>query len=189
MSDLASAFTELRARESIRQLMLLYCRAVDRRDFAMLRTLYHEDATDDHGGMFNGPALEFIDRLPQIMASIQLTMHHVTNHLIAVHPGCARAEGEVGIIAYHRVETPAGPQDAIVGGRYLDRYECRDGLHWKFSARKIVLDWNRIGPSLCDFDHPTAQGVARGGADDDPSYALLPLIAALHGDHTGMDSA
>ncbi len=181
MSDLQTTVAALQAKESIRQLMLLYCRAVDRRDFALLRSLYHEDATDDHGAMFNGSAMEFIDRLPEIMAAIQLTTHHVTNHLIALDSAGERAEGEVNIIAYHRVETPEGPQDAIIGGRYLDHYECRDGRHWKFSARKIVLDWNRISPSLCDFDHPTAQGVPRGAAADDPSYTLLTSIAALHG--------
>ncbi len=183
----AAALAALIAKDRIRQLALLYCRASDRRDFDLMRSLYHEDATDDHGGMFKGPAMEFIDRLPQIMADIELTTHHITNHLIALHPDGVRAEGELNIIAYHRVQTPDGPQDAIIGGRYLDHYECRDGSCWKFAARKIVLDWNRIGPSLCDFDHPTAQGVARCGAADDPSYALLPLMASLNGNTPGID--
>ena len=56
-------------REAIRTLVYAYCRAVDRRDFDWLRTLYHPDAIDDHTPYFNGPASEFIDRLPEGMAT------------------------------------------------------------------------------------------------------------------------
>ena len=40
---------ELIARQEITDVLHRYCRAVDRRDPDLLRSVYHPDATDDHG--------------------------------------------------------------------------------------------------------------------------------------------
>ena len=41
-------------RQALTELVALYCRAVDRRDFALLEQLYHPEAVHDHGGLFRG---------------------------------------------------------------------------------------------------------------------------------------
>src|SRR3546814_4212934 len=51
-----------------------------------------------------------------------------------------RAEGEIYLIAMHQVKTNEGLFDVLIGGRYFDKYEKRDGV-WKFSHRSIVADW------------------------------------------------
>lgn len=47
----------------LRKLVHSYCRTVDRVDFAQLRSLYHEDALDDHGAFSVGSADSFISKL------------------------------------------------------------------------------------------------------------------------------
>ena len=165
---------ELLDREAIRELVHAYCRAVDRRDFAWLRTLYHPDAIDDHTPYFNGPASEFIDQLPQIMAVNRVTSHQVTNLLVALDGD--RAEGEVGVLAYHLMDTEQGPVDFLVGGRYLDHY-VRSGRGWQFMRRKIVLDWSERKPSGFDPAVARSHGAVLGEAGAaDPSYGYFRLF-------------
>ena len=165
---------ELLDREAIRELVHAYCRAVDRRDFAWLRTLYHPDAIDDHTPYFNGPASEFIDQLPQIMAVNRVTSHQVTNLLVALDGD--RAEGEVGVLAYHLMDTEQGLVDFLVGGRYLDHY-VRSGTGWQFMRRKIVLDWSERKPSGFAPAVARSHGAVLGEAGAaDPSYGYFRLF-------------
>jgi hypothetical protein len=76
--------------------------------------------------------------------------------------------------------TLAGPGrdiDVVVGGRYLDKYEKRDGT-WRFSERTIVTDWaTKNDPSTMDMSHPITKDTPRGslGADD-PSHQFFSLL-------------
>ena len=71
---------------AIRDLVMRYCRGCDRRDFALVRALYHDDAIDDHGSMFKGNPDDFVAWLPQAMAPWELTIHSISNSLIVVDP-------------------------------------------------------------------------------------------------------
>lgn len=46
MSEVDSKIQEILDKESIRDLVHIYCRAADRHDHELMRTLYHEDAHD-----------------------------------------------------------------------------------------------------------------------------------------------
>ena len=169
-----ASLQELFDREAIRELLFLYCRAVDRRDFALLATLCHDEAIDDHTPYFCGPARDFLAALPGIMAANRITSHQITNTLIALDGD--RAEGEIHTLAYHLMDTDAGPVDILVGGRYLDRY-VRHGGRWLFMYRKIVLDWSAREPSRFDLDAARAAGAVLGASGaDDPSYAYFRLF-------------
>ena len=173
-ADMATSLQRLIDRQQIQDLVLAYSRAVDRRDFDLLKTLYHEDATDDHGGLFCGPAADYVAWLPGAMAAAPITQHFVGNMLITIDGD--RGEGEIYCQAYHLLETPDGPVDLITAGRYLDKYEKRDGV-WRFAHRKIVQDWTHTGPSTCDLNSPFTPGVPSGGHfPEDPSYALRPSL-------------
>jgi hypothetical protein len=61
----------------------------------------------------------------------------------------------------------------MVGGRYLDMYEKRDGT-WKFSQRMIVTDWAHVNdPSSVDLSHPITKDTPRGAPDALASHRHL----------------
>jgi len=73
------ALQELIDKDEIRELVLLYSRGVDRKDIALLRDLYTEDATDTHGDTFDGPAPAYCDFLEQSLPYMPYGGHHVCN--------------------------------------------------------------------------------------------------------------
>ena len=159
---------------TLHELVLTYCRAVDRRDYALLATLYHEDAIDDHGGMFCGSAKDYIAWLPSMVQHFELTRHDITNALFAVDGN--DANGELYTIAYHRTHAPKA-REIIIGGRYVDRYQKRNGV-WRFLYRSLVFDWKETRAAEASSDDvDVSDGVAHGRPDgEDPSYQRLPLF-------------
>ena len=83
-------------KHDITELLYAYCNAADRHDHVKMRSLYHEDAIDDHGSFFKGPAMEFIDKLPEIQAPMEILHHNITSINIALDGDYA--EGEVYMI-------------------------------------------------------------------------------------------
>ena len=161
-------------KQALAELVHTYCRACDRRDFALLRTLYHDDAIDDHGTMFRGSADEFLAWLPSVMANFEATVHSITNTLFIVRGD--EAQGELYTHAYHRTPVPDA-REIIIGGRYLDRYARRAGS-WKFLHRSLALDWVRVEAVDASAYREFAAGAPPGRIDaGDPSYLALPFFA------------
>jgi hypothetical protein len=110
------------AAEAIRQAVLRYCRGVDRLDGELMRSAYHDDATDDHG-VFVGSAADLCRRVADD----------------------SHATGEVYNITYLLRAAGGGRQLDTWWGRYLDRYECREG-RWAIVHRVCVHEWTRTEP-------------------------------------------
>ncbi|MEH6583456.1 MAG: nuclear transport factor 2 family protein [Halioglobus sp.] len=162
-------------KQEITELVHSYCNAADRHDHEKMRSLYHPDAIDDHGSFFKGLAMDFIDKLPEIQAPMEILHHNVTTLNIALDGD--RAEGEVYILAFHKVKTDGDSMDMLIGGRYFDKYEKRDGV-WKFSHRAVVADWaHSHHPSLVNLDNPMIEGshIGKPGPSD-PSYDFFELF-------------
>ncbi|MEV0830141.1 nuclear transport factor 2 family protein [Nonomuraea rubra] len=174
-ADRERRLDEFLDKQAIRELVHAYANAADRRDQDKMRALYHDDAIDEHGPFSQGSAMEFIDRLPEIQAGMRILQHHVTTMNVKLDGD--RAEGEVYVIAFHQVDDGGKGVDVLVNGRYLDKYEKRDGV-WKFAHRAIVADWVYVTePSAVDLAHPFAAGahVGRSGQDDH-SYRFFELL-------------
>ncbi|MEW9855457.1 nuclear transport factor 2 family protein [Novosphingobium sp. M1R2S20] len=148
-------------KEAIRQLVLLYSRAVDRKDVELLRDLYTEDATDSHGDSYDGPAKGYCDFIEQSLPYMPYSGHHVCNHLISVEGD--EGNGEVYALAYHLIPNRDGSQEEdFMAVRYIDNYRrCSDG-RWRFSKRVVTYDFKIRRP----FDG----GGTLGQGPADPSY-------------------
>jgi len=166
---------DLLDRVALHDLVMRYCRGCDRRDFALVRSLYHDDAIDGHGAMFKGGPDAFVAWLAEVTAHWSLTRHVVGNSLFVIDGD--HAEGEHYVEAWHRTHGPQ-PQLFIALGRYLDKYERRGGV-WKFSYRSLVFDHGHIvavdGESLERMGKDAPHGTADRG---DPSFTY-PLLAGL----------
>ena len=64
--SLETAVLELLDKQAIYELINAYFNASDRRDYAKMKGLYHDDAIDEHGSFFQGLASDFIEQLPEI---------------------------------------------------------------------------------------------------------------------------
>jgi SnoaL-like protein len=99
-------------------------------------------------------------------------MHFVGNQLVEVDGDVARAESYC--VAYHRraasADEPAS--DLIIGLRYCDRLERRDG-EWRIADRVCAMDWSRIDPVTAEWVFPPE--AVRGRRDhQDPAYWTSP---------------
>jgi hypothetical protein len=165
---------EIIARDSLSRLVTAYSRATDRRDFALLRSLYHDDALERHGDMFEGGADAYVAFVRETISAYEATAHYVANMSFAIDGD--EAEGEIYKINYHRTRSPDA-REVITGSRSLDRYLRRNG-EWRFIFRSITLDWARTQPvdpkAYADFAAGSPPG--RAGPDD-LSYLLLKRFA------------
>ena len=172
------ALQEMLDEHALRKLVHGYCRAVDRGDLETLRGLYHHGADDRHGAFSSGSVDDFVRRLAASRPHLRSTQHHVTTANFAISGDVA--EGEIYSIATHTFATKRGETEVIVGGRYLDRYEKRDGT-WKFLERTIVTDWAHVHePSSVDLSHPIVRDSPKGTlGPDDPSYQFFSLLGKV----------
>ena len=123
-------------REAITALIHAYCRAVDRKDVAACRELYHPDAMDDHGSYYQGDAAGYLDKLPELMAPVVMMQHHITTVNIKLDGDYA--ESEAYGLAIHQMQTAAGFEDLLVargfstnssGGKAVGKF-CTAATAW-----------------------------------------------------------
>jgi len=171
---------ELAARDCLWRLVNTYSRAVDRRDFTLLRSLYADDALEEHGAMFTGSSDDYVAWVAGALANWSATAHYVTNALFEVKGDYA--EGEIYKVSYHR--TLDGDDEIITGSRSLDRFVRRDG-EWRFLGRCVTLDWAQKRPvnRAAYESFAAASPPGRPGADD-LSYRRLELFARAEGSST-----
>jgi hypothetical protein len=163
MSFDQNALAALFAKEEIRELALLYSRGVDRKDGALLRTLYARGATDTHGDTFDGNAEDYVQFLERAFPYMRYSGHHICNHLVSVDGD--RGEGEVYALAYHVIpDGKGGWLEDLMCVRYLDHY-CREDGRWRFAKRVVTYDQRSRRPI------PPAELSAV--PESDPSFGVL----------------
>jgi len=131
---------ELRAflqREKIRKCLARLARGEDRRDAALIRSAYWPDSRSDYG-VFSGNFDEYLAWVVPGADAIPCTQHVLGQSYIELDGDTARVETQV--VSYHRVDMGAEHRDTCIGGRYLDRFEHRDG-EWRIAERTMLYDW------------------------------------------------
>ena len=159
-----SSLQELLDCENIRACLARYCKGVDRTDEDLVRSAYWPDV-DAQQLDFRGDAEAFLAwSFPSVRAMDFIT-HQIGNMLIDLHGDSADVQTQ--FTSYRRVERGGVRLGTLGGGRYLDRFERRDGL-WKIAKRRVVVDWSHdlgeANPNL-----PMAGAVKRW--PEDVSYA------------------
>jgi len=139
-------------RIEIQDALLRWCRAVDRLDLDGIRGVFHEDATDNHGQLFDVDGL--VAWVRERHKTISVSMHRISNILIEfAGPDLALVESYANVYQCY----PPGGQAALaqltgegegnldVGkvllapGRYVDRFERRKE-RWKIAARTVIFE-------------------------------------------------
>ncbi len=69
MTDLPAAVQALIDKNDITELLTRYMRSIDRGDIATLRACYAPDATEEHGGIYSGPAQGYIDTIERALTN------------------------------------------------------------------------------------------------------------------------
>lgn len=160
-------------RQAIHDVVLTYCRGIDRLDRGLVASCFHEDAVDTHGS-FEGTADEFIEWAFKLLDRYDATMHLVANHLATIDGMTAIAE-TYGV-AYHRSSNPDPRRNLTVGFRYLDRFERRQNGPWRIARRIATTEWVTAPTSGSEWPIPTTSAVGQRN-DSDPLYLLLSQLA------------
>lgn len=173
-------------KDAIRDVMLRYCRSVDRRDWEEMRGSFFADCHDDHAD-FSGPRDAFVAWLRERhdAQGFLHSTHMLSNCLIEF------ASSDVAVVETYftaRLELApdaGGHREMLEGGnkaecvsnlkvevlgRYVDRFEKRGG-EWRIARRHTVFDATDSWPV------PTGERRKPGWvlgmrSKDDPLYAV-----------------
>jgi hypothetical protein len=166
------ALRRLLDKQEITEVLYRWARASDRQDLDLLSTVYHPGATEDHG-VFAGTAADFIRWLKDRWSDGHLpgTNHVITNVRIEISNDRTFAAVESYFFVHMTAHLAGGALDEFLGGRYLDRFERRDG-DWRVTNRVCAYDWGRSEPETEDAWFRRVPGNYTWGAvgRSDPSY-------------------
>lgn len=132
---------QLQDKEEIGAVLVRYCRGADYGDEAILRSVFHPDATDDHAGMYGGKIEELLPTAVRMSKQFSVIRHALSNVSIKLDGDAADAESYV--VATHVFEKDGETYHWLAGGRYIDRFERRNG-EWRIFKRITHMDWSRI---------------------------------------------
>lgn len=157
---------QLLAEREIHRRLTDYCRGVDRCDQDLVASVYHPGATDDHGS-FVGTGHDFAGYVVQRMRESHVATMHTLGNITIDFSGPDHAVVESYVHAEQCRVDADGPFIEYFGGRYVDRFERRDGA-WRIAHRTLLHEWDRLERITPAFP----AGKFRSGRRDrhDPSY-------------------
>jgi hypothetical protein len=136
--ELEIQISSLRDRRDVSDLYHRYMRGFDRNDRELLRGTFWPDAQINYPDQINTPE-EFIERhLDLHVRELRSWGHLLTNESVEIEGDVAHCEVYVTALFMPLHERSfVGPSPTIVGGRYVDRLDRRDGT-WRISVREFA---------------------------------------------------
>ena len=151
----------LHARDEIRQVLAIYCRAVDRMDRELAASIWHPDARLEYVGVYEGDASGFLDWLWPVHESMEMHSHQVAQSIIEVEGETARSETYVTATLWTSPADDGSQTEVVSRGRYLDHWALHAG-RWCIRERLHLADMQTFRPLAA---HHRDAGVSRDEQD------------------------
>jgi 3-phenylpropionate/cinnamic acid dioxygenase small subunit len=142
-------------RQAVIDVCVRYATALDRRDWALLRTCFTSEAEGDYG---NGRLVRGYDAIEQLcraaLEPLVVTQHLLGNFTVEVIGD--EASSSCYLQAQHvRPGTPGG-DNYVVAGTYIDRLvRTPDG--WQIARRRLEVTWTAGNPAVLRFEASAPQ--------------------------------
>jgi len=149
---------ELEIRTAINEALCSYCRGIDRLHKPSIAAAFHPGAVLVDYGPAPATIEQFVDNVVVALGSrFVATQHRISNVSITIDGSSALVEAYV--LAYHVEDNGGDRRLHTFSGRYIDRFEERDGA-WKIAQRTLRNDWSNVAP----LGDPMGSWVASGRA-------------------------
>jgi len=169
-ADLEQLVRRLADESEIRSVIARFARASDHMDMDLLRSCYHEGATDAHGS-YNGDVEGFVAWSTGYNTKVESKFHHLGQSLIEIEGDEAWAE--TYCVCHIRLREDDGTRIDKAGIiRYVDLFERRNG-EWRIVHRKLVHHPGEVSPVEAEAVLAPRAFLARLDRDD-PSYDRRP---------------
>ena len=163
-TDKLARLGELLDRQDIHDALIRFSRGMDRFDRDAFLSAFHADA-EIAAGTFVGQPVALYDWARDMHDVGQTATHHaLLNHSCDLDGDTAHTETYYLFAARNRDDS-----NWIAGGRYIDRFERRDGA-WRIAVRSTVIEWSGVLPTMPipfgDVPGIHLNGVASRDTDD-----------------------
>ena len=169
LAELRRDVRYLKDRVEILDCVAKQARGHDRHDARLMTSVYHDDAVDEHGPVVNSGRAYAAWANQTHTASFLDHLHNITTHTCEIDGDVAHCESYV-------IGTMRGRDDktiVLMGGRYLDRIERRDGV-WRIAVRRCTVEWALTGSA--SLVHSGAfRGFIKGSWDESDLSYTRPL--------------
>ncbi|MEZ5743451.1 MAG: nuclear transport factor 2 family protein [Sphingomonadaceae bacterium] len=155
------------AKQAIREKLEAFSRGMDRFDREAYLSAFWEDGEMAAGPFVGSPADCWDWAVPMHEEGQILTHHALLQSNIDLDGDTAHSETYYQFVARNRDESIV-----LAGGRYVDRFERRDG-EWRIALRTNLIEWASMPPAIpppfADVPDIAENGVSSRSSDD-PSY-------------------
>jgi ketosteroid isomerase-like protein len=138
-------------RTEILELRARYGRALDEKDWDLMKTVFAEDASADFA---LGQPFEGIESIVQACRSqmdpLDHTQHFFGNHEIEVDGD--RARGRLKLMGSAFLRASVGDPATCLRGEYVDEY-VRTDQGWRISRRELTIAWGEGNVGILSQQH------------------------------------